>query len=242
MEADGLLHHCSTWGVKTHYIRGSASTNHMTLPREGGATYGFVVSGTMQVEDTTSKVQWTLHAGQYWTTPNGCTVRPSWNGPSRLSQTADSDGENGEEGGAFIVQKSGFASLHTAGGPAERKGRLRYIDGCSDSVLLPPPVLGDPCLNLLHFPPGVRQSAHTHPSVRAGVIASGRGFCLLHTGSQPVSLEPGTVFIIPADVLHSFETLPDSEMRVVAFHPDSDCGPTHENHPMINKTILPVRI
>ena len=27
-------------------------------------------------------------------------------------------------------------------------------------------------------------------------------------------------------------------MIVVAFHPDSDFGPTHEVHPMINRTIV----
>lgn len=105
-------------------------------------------------------------------------------------------------------------------------------------MLIPPPVLGDPCLNLLYFPPAVKQRAHTHPSVRVGVVATGHGACLLHDGSPPVPLQPGSVFVIPEGLVHSFETRADSDMRVVAFHPDSDCGPTHENHPMINKTIL----
>ena len=43
---------------------------------------------------------------------------------------------------------------HTApavfGGPVEPKGRLRYIDGCSDTVLASPPRLGDP-LSLIHI-------------------------------------------------------------------------------------------
>ena len=34
-------------------------------------------------------------------------------------------------------------------------------------------LLGDPCLNLLHIPPSTRQSAHTHPSIRVGLIVSG---------------------------------------------------------------------
>jgi hypothetical protein len=25
---------------------------------------------------------------------------------------------------------------------------------------------------------------------------------------------------------------------VIAYHPDSDFGPTHENHPMVNRTIV----
>jgi hypothetical protein len=44
------------------------------------------------------------------------------------------------------------------GGPCEAFGRLRYIDGCSDSLLVGPAVRGDPCLNHLHFPPGVSQT------------------------------------------------------------------------------------
>jgi len=27
-------------------------------------------------------------------------------------------------------------------------------------------------------------------------------------------------------------------MRVIAYHPDSDFGATHEDHPMINRTIV----
>jgi hypothetical protein len=44
--------------------------------------------------------------------------------------------------------------------------RLTLLKMPKDTLLLPPPKLADPCLNLLHFPPGIRQTAHTHPSVR----------------------------------------------------------------------------
>jgi hypothetical protein len=27
-------------------------------------------------------------------------------------------------------------------------------------------------------------------------------------------------------------------LRVIAYHPDSDFGPTHEDHPMINRTMV----
>ena len=36
-----------------------------------------------------------------------------------------------------------------------------------DTLLLAPPKLTDPCLNLLHFPPGITQTAHSHPSLRS---------------------------------------------------------------------------
>lgn len=43
--------------------------------------------------------------------------------------------------------------------------------------------------------------------------------------------------MIPTDGQHSFFT-DDSEMDVIAYHPDSDTGPTHDDHPMINRTIV----
>jgi hypothetical protein len=50
-------------------------------------------------------------------------------------------------------------------------------------------------------------------------------------------LTPGQVFHIPPEELHAFQT-EDSSMDVVAFHPDSDFGPEHDNHPMINRTFV----
>lgn len=136
--------------------------------------------------------------------------------------------------GIFITQTQQQA-LFTLGGPVEERGRLRYIDGCTDSLLIAPPVLGDPCLNLLHIPPQTSQSQHTHPSLRAGMIISGRGHCLTSEASYP--LTAGLAFVIPAGAQHSFVTTNEA-LRVIAFHPDSDFGPTHEHHPMINRTYL----
>src|SRR5262249_51232703 len=94
-----------------------------------------------------------------------------------------------------------------------------------------------PCLNHLHIPPHTAQSAHTHPSERIGVILRGSGEC--RTGSGAVyPLASGMGWRIPTGSVHSFFTTDDS-LDVIAWHPDSDFGPTDENHPMINRTILP---
>ena len=139
-------------------------------------------------------------------------------------------------GCGLLVTAEHYRGFFHLGGPVEETGRLRYIDGCTDSLLVPPVLLGDPCLNLLHIPPGTRQSAHTHPSVRVGLIVRGYGECVTPGGRFP--LRPGLAFVIAADSLHSFHT--DREpLLVIAYHPDSDFGPTHECHPMINRTILP---
>ena len=117
----------------------------------------------------------------------------------------------------------------------EEVGRLKYIDGCTDSLLIPPIMLGDPCLNLLFFPPKIHQTQHTYPSMRVGMVVRGRGCCV--TPYEEATLAPGVVFVIPTDGLHSFHT-EDSSMTVIANHPESDFGPTHEEHPMINRTIV----
>lgn len=133
----------------------------------------------------------------------------------------------------------------------ERKGRLNYIDGCTDSLLIPPIKKGDPCLNHLHFPKGIIQTQHTHPTHRVGIVSKGNGTCITPFGNLP--LTKGMIFVIKEwDGFttkvgldgnehmigqHSFETK-DSEMDVIAFHPDSDFGATDEIHPMINRTFV----
>jgi len=137
--------------------------------------------------------------------------------------------------GMIAVRRNYRGVLHV-GGPVETKGRLRYIDGCTDSLLIGPQRRGEPCLNLLQFPPGIDQTMHTHPSARAGIVASGRGRCVTPKGDT--DLVPGMVFCIHTDGAHKFQTPYKVEMRVIAFHPDSDFGPTDEDHPMLNRTLV----
>lgn len=151
---------------------------------------------------------------------------------------------------ALLIESIGYDAPFNLGGPLEEKGRLKYIDGCTDSLLIPPVKMGDPCLNHLHFPPEIDQTMHTHPSVRIGLVYRGRGKCVTPWGNY--ELMPGMVFIIhPEDETkqvgldgnehavgsHCFATF-DSTMDVVAFHPDSDFGPTDQDHPMVNRTIV----
>jgi hypothetical protein len=140
-------------------------------------------------------------------------------------------------GRGIIIERIGYAGVFSLGGPIDpNEGRLAYIDGCTDTLLVPPVKLGDPCLNALYFPPGTDQTEHTHPSMRVGMVVSGEGECVVPEGTIP--LFPGQVFIIHEDGLHKFRTLGDSSMVVIAYHPDSDYGPTDQFHPMINRTIV----
>lgn len=184
----------------------------VTLAAAHGTHFGFVASGAARL--TTDAATFPLATGTYFSIPETATL---------------------EGGQGFVVTQHDVRGFFHVGGPIEERGRLRYIDGCSDSVLVPPIVRGDPCLNLLHIPPGTSQTDHTHPSHRLGIVVSGRGICRTPSGDTP--LAPGLAWVIPPDAVHSFHTT-DESLRIVAFHPDSDCGPSDASHPMLNRTMV----
>ena len=139
-----------------------------------------------------------------------------------------------------MITTAGHRGFFVVGGPVEPSGRLRYIDGCTDSVLVAPIRRGDPCLNLLHLPAGTLQTNHVHPSVRVGLVVRGHGRCVLSGGvAEGVeTLAPGTVFLLAPDTVHRFETDADEALLLMAWHPDSDTGPTDDDHPMLNRTFV----
>ena len=185
--------------------------DELQLP-DDGTHFGFVQQGDTLLSCDSGEFR--LSAGMYFSVPGKASIRG---------------------GRGIVATRLGFDGFFQIGGPVESRGRLRYINGCSDSLLISPVVYGDPCLNLLHIPAHTNQTQHTHPSLRAGVIVSGTGTCKSPEGDTP--LTSGTVFMIPAESMHSFHTT-DSDLLVVAWHPDSDTGPTHDDHPMVNRTIV----
>jgi hypothetical protein len=190
----------------------SAWTDEPLVLRTRATHFGIVHGGPSRL--TCQSGTFHLAAGMYFSVP----------GEMRI-----------ESGTGIVVTKPLYRGFFYLGGPVEETGRLRYIDGCTDSLLIPPIVRGDPCLNLLHLPPGIRQSTHTHPSFRIGLVMRGSGHCLTPEGRT--ALTPGQVFAIQAHGLHCFHT-DENALLVAAYHPDSDFGPTHEDHPMINRTFL----
>jgi quercetin dioxygenase-like cupin family protein len=159
-----------------------------------------------------------LHQGMYFCVPGYCEIV-------------------GKSGRGVIISREQYRGMFSIGGPIEYTGRLQYIDGCTDSLLVAPVMQGDPCLNLLFFPPGVDQTAHTHPSDRIGMILSGSGECLTGDGTL-FPLVPNMLFCIRAEGVHKFRTSAEQDLRVLAYHPDSDFGPTHQVHPMKSRTII----
>lgn len=144
------------------------------------------------------------------------------------------------DGLVVVIERLGFRGIPTAGA-IEPKGRLTYIDGCSDSILVSPPRQGDPVFNFLHFPPGITQTVHSHPSIRLGVVARGEGRAFGPNagggGTWEQPLRPGAVFLLHPHEMHAFRTSESGQsMDVIAYHPDSDWGPTDAIHPMLNRT------
>jgi quercetin dioxygenase-like cupin family protein len=133
-----------------------------------------------------------------------------------------------------IFSALGQKGILTLTGDIGDWGRQNYIDGCTSTLLISPVMKGDACMNSLYFPEGVEQTQHTHPSIRAGIIAGGEGVCKTPVGDIP--LKKGNSFFLPPETWHSFHTEKGKTLSVVAFHPDSDFGPTHEDHPMLNRT------
>jgi hypothetical protein len=177
--------------------------------------YGFVLNGSVKITRPQQA-------------PLECLKHMYFASPGSLSVSGD--------GQAVIIRRFGYRGLFQMGGPTESQGRLTYIDNCTTTLLVPPARLGDPAFNILYFPPGIRQTSHIHPSVRLGLVLSGSGHCV-KPNAAPMALEPGMVFCISENEQHCFHS-GEQGMSVIAYHPDSEWGPTDQSHPMLNRTYI----
>lgn len=197
--------------LATHYPTKLYASNELVEVPVYATAYGYVLSGRVWVDGVEVPAGYAFAAKQHI------------------------DGKR-KFGSKFVaVMRYGFVGL-SAMVKVESVGRVQYIDGCTDSVLVAPPRFGDPCLNSLHFPRNITQTSHTHPSIRAGVISSGHGWAVTQAGSY--KLETGDAWVIDANEVHHFVTGKESGMTVIAYHPDSNWGPTDEVHPMKNRTYI----
>lgn len=141
-------------------------------------------------------------------------------------------------GRVMVVQRVGFNAM-IAQGTVEKHGRLKYINGCHDTILCGPIKADYPVINSLHMPNGINQTMHTHPSTRMGFVIDGGADAETPIATHP--LRVGTIFFLPTNGRHKFRTDMDAvtTMRLMAFHPDSGgIGPKDENHIMLNRTVV----
>ena len=236
----GLLFDDST--NETHPIRYYNVINGKGIkPAENCSYYGYVYDGDAGLISD-NRPDMTLQNGMYFSIAGVFSLYQLAVGKMIIIEVLNDKG---------IYPKNKYSAMFHVGGSVEKVGRLKYIDGCTDSLLIPPVKMGDPCFNHLHFPSNIVQTPHTHPSHRIGIVSKGNGLCVTPFGN--LDLVQGMIFIIKSwngidygvgldgkeyEVgNHCFFTF-ENEMDVIAFHPDSDFGAQDENHPMINRTIV----
>ena len=115
-------------------------------------------------------------------------------------------------------------------------GNLSYMDGGTNTTAVNPGRLGDPVINYVHFPAGMYQTLHTHPSHRVGIVLQGSGLIELDNGDH--QLKQGDVFFMQRNVLHNFTCPYNEDVVLFVFAPDSGTGPTDEVNPLKIRTYV----
>jgi len=191
-----------------------------------GNIYGFVTKGAFKI-NTGNKRSWEVVEGDFFS------LKTNMEEMSEAFLLQD-------DSQMFWIVRYGFRGIDMIG-ESEKNGRLSYIDGCTDSLLVMPPRLGDPCLNYLHFPMGIDQTQHLHPSIRMGIVIGGKGEAFQKPDGKQKGweedLSKGMMFFLEEGEVHSFRTA-ENYMDIIAYHPDSDFGPTDIDHPMLNRTYI----
>lgn len=116
-------------------------------------------------------------------------------------------------------------------------GNLSYMDGGTNSNALSPDRAGMPVVNYAHFPKGMSQTLHTHPSQRVGLVLSGKGRIELD-GNRYFPLETGSVWYMERNTLHNFLCDQGEDVTLFVFAPDSGTGPTDEVNPLKVRTYV----
>lgn len=146
--------------------------------------------------------------------------------------------ECGEDSSAIIIDFPGLKMLETRYYVADELdiGNLSYMDGGTNTTATNPGRLGDPVVNYVHFPAGMYQTLHTHPSHRIGMILKGNGKIELDN-NEFFEVKEGEVFYMRRNVLHNFITT-DEPVILFVFAPDSGTGPTDEVNPLKVRTYV----
>jgi len=116
-------------------------------------------------------------------------------------------------------------------------GNLSYMDGGTNTTASNPGRLGLPVVNYVHFPAGMQQTLHTHPSQRIGLILKGKGEIELDHG-QIFPISEGDCWVMERNVLHNFMCNQGEDVTLFVFSPDSGTGPTDEVNPLKVRTYV----
>jgi quercetin dioxygenase-like cupin family protein len=144
----------------------------------------------------------------------------------------------GKQGSAVIIQYPGLRLLENRYYVQNEldMGNLSYMDGGTNTTAVNPGRLGDPVVNYVHFPAGMYQTLHTHPSHRVGLVLKGNGRVELDN-KQFFNIKEGEAFFMRRNELHNFIT-DDEPVILFVFAPDSGTGPTDEVNPLKIRTYV----
>jgi len=158
-----------------------------------------VSSGTPLLLGSTSSHCVVVHSGIFHVALDGCAYPLAdachgfFHGAARILG----------EGRALIFSGPGRRHLPRTGGPIEELGRICHADGSgSHGLQTSAASCASSRLDFLHLPAESRQAMRSMPSLRAGLVLSGRGQCITGNGALP--LGAGILFCIPAWVKHGF--------------------------------------
>lgn len=210
----------------TNIHNGKEGNHQIRLPAVDGGVYGVVTQGSVLLAE--NQTFHTIKAGHFFTTKKGAKFQLE--DPQTVIVT---------------VQFEQYKGVFTLG-EIPSFGNLGYINGAYNRVLSGPQMKGLPCLNSLHIDVPIDQTAHTHPSTRVGVIMDGNIEARIYRNEddklpRKLILAKGDVFVMKPDTIHSFhktDAQGDNPMHLVAFHPDSETGPTHEVAPMMTNSLV----
>jgi len=141
-------------------------------------------------------------------------------------------------GSAAVIEYPGLHLLESRYYVQHRldMGNLSYMDGGTNTTAVNPGRLGDPVINYVHFPSGMQQTLHTHPSHRVGLVLKGQG--LVQLDNEDLPLKPGDVFFMRRNELHNFTCPYNQDVVLFVFAPDSGTGPTDEVNPLKIRTYV----
>ena len=208
-----LVHQFKSDQVSASTLKAWCNSSHLL---SAATHFGYVYQGHPTLYRQSGEESYQLHPGMYFCLPEAGKL-------------------DGSDASGIIITCPSYRGMFSIGGAIESQGRFAYIDGGTNSLLIPPISSGDPCLNAMYLPANVDQTWHTHPSDRLGVVVKGAG--TVETKHKHENLLPGTVFTISANCLHKFRT-DDSNLVLVVFHPDSDAGFTDRDNLMLRRTIV----
>lgn len=146
----------------------------------------------------------------------------------------------GEDSSAVVIQYPGLKLLEDRFYVQRvlSQGNLSYMDGGTNTTAINPGRLGDPVVNYVHFPAGMYQTLHTHPSHRIGLCLKGVGKVELDDNKY-FDIRPGEAFYMRRNTLHNFVCpYEDEDVVLFVFAPDSGTGPTDEVNPLKIRTYV----